>query len=116
MRNHVTLMHDYSVISASAPVDPVLRLPVQVGDGENDSEIALLHVDEGVGETPNQASLRTFVKSWPSLRKALDLINREEDLPQKLVSKPRLLTVVLVNPGIQLQLGDLEEANAHLLR
>ncbi len=103
-----------SATSSTEPVDPVPRLTVKMGNGKNKDKTILLNIDNPVWETAHQASSRVFIEDWPGLRKLLDTIYCEEDLPEELISEVRPFPIVILNRVVKLGFRDLKESDIHL--
>jgi hypothetical protein len=64
-------------------VTPVVRLPVQVGDGEYEYVAILNCVDQAIGKAAQAAAPYALVKRLPSFRIADDAVGGRQHLDQK---------------------------------
>jgi len=80
---------------------------------KNEDEVLLLDVDDSVGESSDQASSRVFMEHLPCVRKLLDPVNREKDLPEQFISKAGSLAIVVLDGIVKLDLRDMKESDSH---
>lgn len=89
---------------------------MEMSDGEDHNDIFFQDVDHSIGKPSDQTSSRVLLKRLPRLRELPDPIDREKHLPNKLIAKPRSLTVVVVDRIVKFGLGNVKESDVHFDR
>jgi hypothetical protein len=84
-----------------------------MGDSENEDKVVVVNVDDSVGKTPNETSMRVFMERLPRLRELLNAVYRKENFPEELIPKAGPLLIVILDRIVKLALCNLKESNVH---
>ena len=96
------------------PVLPIIRLAMEVGNGNNQYFVFLVSVNDAVRKATGLTSPRSFRTRLPRLRKPGDPVQCLRYFGEELIAQTGQLVIVEPDGFVQFDFCDFEKSNSHL--